>query len=71
MSTRLTNSLAYRLALIAILFCATFVFARNEKPRIIKWVKDERCLTSIQYVKGNDTLAIDYMTPEELKAFGK
>ena len=43
---------------------------RNDSPKVIKSVIDDRGLTSVEYVKGKDTLALDYLTPiEYIKEF--
>jgi hypothetical protein len=39
------------------------------QPRIIKQVTDDRNLTSIIFVQRSDTMALDYLTPQELKFF--
>jgi len=38
---------------------------RRQQPEIISSVTDDRGLTSVIYVKGSDTLALDYLTRNE------
>jgi len=51
------------IALVAILFVA---YSFIPKTHIIKHVTDSRGLTSIVFVSGSDTVALDYLTKDEL-----
>lgn len=61
---------SYLLCLSCVALLCIFVTLKSSNSiKVIKSITDERGLTSIQYVQGGDTLALDYLTPAELKKY--
>ena len=58
--------LIFGIGLIAYGIASNKALKRRQQPEIISSVTDERGLTSVIYLKGNDTLALDYLTKTEL-----